>query len=138
MNIAGVEPGKLKLTGELVADIYANKITKWSDPKIAALNNGLKLPDAPITPVYRSDASGTTSIFTTYLSAVSESWKKEFGAATTVSWPAGQGGKGNEGRYRHRQAGCELHRLRGIRLRQAEQAQLHPDPEQGRQVPGPG
>ncbi|WP_027170922.1 phosphate ABC transporter substrate-binding protein PstS [Methylobacterium sp. 10] len=97
VNIAGVEPGKLKLTGELIADIYANKITKWSDAKIAAVNQGLKLPDSPITPVYRSDASGTTSIFTTYLSAVSESWKKEFGAATTVSWPAGQGGKGNEG-----------------------------------------
>ena len=97
VNIAGVEPGKLKLTGELVADIYAGKITKWSDPKIAALNQGLKLPDATITPVYRSDASGTTNIFTTYLSQVSEPWKKEFGAATTVSWPAGQGGKGNEG-----------------------------------------
>ncbi|GJE46507.1 phosphate ABC transporter substrate-binding protein PstS [Methylobacterium soli] len=97
VNIAGVEPGKLKLTGELVADIYAGKITKWSDPKIAALNEGLKLPEATITPVYRSDASGTTNIFTTYLSQVSEPWKKEFGAATTVSWPAGQGGKGNEG-----------------------------------------
>jgi phosphate transport system substrate-binding protein len=97
VNIAGVEPGKLKLTGELVADIYAGKITKWSDPKIAALNQGLKLPEATITPVYRSDASGTTNIFTTYLSQVSEPWKKEFGAATTVSWPAGQGGKGNEG-----------------------------------------
>ncbi|KAB1070968.1 phosphate ABC transporter substrate-binding protein PstS [Methylobacterium planeticum] len=97
VNIAGVEPGKLKLTGELVADIYAGKITKWSDPKIAALNQGVKLPDATITPVYRSDASGTTNIFTTYLSQVSEPWKKEFGAATTVSWPAGQGGKGNEG-----------------------------------------
>ncbi|GJD81830.1 phosphate ABC transporter substrate-binding protein PstS [Methylobacterium gregans] len=97
VNIAGLEPGKLKLTGEIVADIYAGKITKWSDPKIAALNEGLKLPDATITPVYRSDASGTTNIFTTYLSQVSESWKKEYGAATTVSWPAGQGGKGNEG-----------------------------------------
>jgi phosphate transport system substrate-binding protein len=97
VNIAGVEPGKLKLTGELVADIYAGKITKWSDPKIAALNQGLKLPDGTITPVYRSDASGTTNIFTTYLSQVSEPWKKEFGANTTVSWPAGQGGKGNEG-----------------------------------------
>ncbi|WP_132252613.1 phosphate ABC transporter substrate-binding protein PstS [Methylobacterium segetis] len=97
VNIAGVEPGKLKLTGEVVADIYAGKITKWSDPKIAALNEGVKLPEATITPVYRSDASGTTNIFTTYLSQVSEPWKKEFGAATTISWPAGQGGKGNEG-----------------------------------------
>ncbi len=97
VNVAGVEPGKLKLTGELIADIYANRITKWSDPKIAKINEGLKLPDSPITPVYRSDASGTTNIFTTYLSSVSETWKKEFGAATTISWPAGQGGKGNEG-----------------------------------------
>ena len=97
VNIAGLEPGKLKLTGELVADIYAGKVKKWSDPKIAALNEGLKLPDANITPVYRSDASGTTNIFTTYLSSASESWKGEYGAATTISWPAGQGGKGNEG-----------------------------------------
>jgi phosphate transport system substrate-binding protein len=97
VNIAGLEPGKLKLTGDIIADIYAGKISKWSDPKIAKLNEGLKLPEANITPVYRSDASGTTNIFTTYLSSVSESWKKEFGAATTISWPAGQGGKGNEG-----------------------------------------
>lgn len=97
VNIAGIEPGKLKLTGELIADIYANRITKWSDAKIAKLNDGVKLPDASITPVYRSDASGTTNIFTTYLSSASEGWKKEFGAATTISWPAGQGGKGNEG-----------------------------------------
>ncbi|MGU3536605.1 phosphate ABC transporter substrate-binding protein PstS [Methylobacterium sp. A54F] len=97
VNIAGLEPGTLKLTGEVLADIYAGKVTKWSDPKIAALNQGVKLPDATITPVYRSDASGTTNIFTTYLSQVSEPWKKEFGAATTISWPAGQGGKGNEG-----------------------------------------
>ncbi|WP_163274857.1 substrate-binding domain-containing protein, partial [Enterobacter hormaechei] len=69
VNIPGLEPGKLKLTGELIAEIYAGKITKWSDAKIAKLNEGLKLPDAPITPVYRSDASGTTNIFTTYLSS---------------------------------------------------------------------
>jgi phosphate transport system substrate-binding protein len=97
VNIAGVEPGKLKLTGELIGEIYSGKITKWSDAKIAKINEGVKLPDANITPVYRSDASGTTNIFTTYLSQASEAWKKEFGAATTISWPAGQGGKGNEG-----------------------------------------
>ncbi len=97
VNIAGVEPGKLKLTGPVLAEIYAGTIQKWSDPRIAKLNEGLTLPAANITPVYRSDASGTTNIFTTYLSAVSEPWKKEFGAATAVSWPAGQGGKGNEG-----------------------------------------
>ncbi|WP_192285315.1 phosphate ABC transporter substrate-binding protein PstS, partial [Methylorubrum zatmanii] len=97
VNIAGIEPGKLHLTGEIIAEIYAGKILKWSDAKIAKINEGLKLPDANITPVYRSDASGTTNIFTTYLSSVSEAWKKDFGAATTVSWPVGQGGKGNEG-----------------------------------------
>ncbi|HEX8417117.1 MAG TPA: phosphate ABC transporter substrate-binding protein PstS [Methylobacterium sp.] len=97
VNIAGVEPGKMKLTGELIGEIYSGKITKWSDAKIAKINEGIKLPDATITPVYRSDASGTTNIFTTYLSQASEAWKKEYGAATTISWPAGQGGKGNEG-----------------------------------------
>ncbi|TNC08232.1 phosphate ABC transporter substrate-binding protein PstS [Methylobacterium terricola] len=97
VNIAGIKPGEVKLTGEVLAEIYQGKIRKWSDPKIAKLNEGVKLPDAPITPVYRSDASGTTNIFTTYLSDVSPAWKSEFGASTTVSWPAGQGGKGNEG-----------------------------------------
>ncbi len=97
VNIAGIKSGEIKLTGEVLAEIYQGKIRKWSDPKIAKLNEGVKLPDAPITPVYRSDASGTTSIFTTYLSDVSPAWKSELGASTTVSWPAGQGGKGNEG-----------------------------------------
>ncbi|WP_298961188.1 phosphate ABC transporter substrate-binding protein PstS [uncultured Methylobacterium sp.] len=96
-NIAGVKTGEVKLTGETLAEIYQGKIKKWSDPKIAKLNEGVKLPDAAITPVYRSDASGTTNIFTTYLSEVSPGWKSELGASTTVSWPAGQGGKGNEG-----------------------------------------
>jgi len=97
INIQGVEAGQLKLTGEVLADIYQGKIAKWSDAKIAQLNPGVKLPDAPVTPVYRSDSSGTTSVFTTYLSQVSDSWKSGFGANTTISWPVGQGGKGNEG-----------------------------------------
>jgi phosphate transport system substrate-binding protein len=97
INIQGVEAGKLKLTGEVLADIFQGKIAKWSDARIAQLNAGVKLPDAVITPVYRSDSSGTTSVFTTYLSQVSEAWKSELGANTTVSWPVGQGGKGNEG-----------------------------------------
>jgi phosphate transport system substrate-binding protein len=97
INIQGVEAGKLKLTGEVLADIFQGKIAKWSDAKIAQLNAGVKIPDAVITPVYRSDSSGTTSVFTTYLSQVSEAWKSELGANTTVSWPVGQGGKGNEG-----------------------------------------
>lgn len=97
VNIQGVGSGQLKLTGEVLADIFQGKISKWSDARIARLNDGLKLPDALITPVYRSDASGTTNVFTTYLSQVSESWKSGLGANTSVNWPAGQGGKGNEG-----------------------------------------
>lgn len=87
----------LKLTGAVLADIFAGKIAKWNDPKIAGLNEGMTLPSAAITPVYRSDASGTTNIFTTYLSDVSPEWKASLGANTAISWPAGQGGKGNEG-----------------------------------------
>jgi phosphate transport system substrate-binding protein len=97
VNIQGVPSGQLKLTGEILADIHQGKIAKWSVLKIAQLNGGVKLPNAPITPVYGSDASGTTSVFTTYLSQVSESWKAGLGANTSANWPAGQGGKGNEG-----------------------------------------
>lgn len=97
VNIDGIKSGELKLTGPVIADIYAGKITKWNDQKITALNSGVKLPDARITPLYRSDGSGTTNVFTTYLSQVSESWKAGPGVGTSVEWPAGQGGKGNEG-----------------------------------------
>ena len=97
VNIQGLKSGELKLTGEILADIYRGEIKKWNDPKIAQLNQGVKLPDANITPVYRSDGSGTTSIFTTYLAEVSAPWKGSLGSGTTVNWPAGQGGKGNEG-----------------------------------------
>ena len=97
VNISGVGAGQLKLTGEVLADIFQGKIAKWSDARIAKLNEGVKLPDAPITPVYRSDASGTTNVFTTYLAQVSKSWEADLGAGTAVSWPVGQGGKGNEG-----------------------------------------
>jgi phosphate transport system substrate-binding protein len=96
-NIPGVEAGKLKLSGDVLADIFNGKITKWSDAKIAAINEGVALPGATITPVYRSDGSGTTSVFTTYLSQVSEGWKSGPGAGASVQWPIGQGGKGNEG-----------------------------------------
>lgn len=96
-NIPGVETRALKLTGEVLADIFQGRITKWNDPRIAGLNAGVKLPDATITPVYRSDGSGTTSVFTTYLAEVSPSWKAGPGAGTSVQWPVGQGGKGNEG-----------------------------------------
>ena len=97
VNIPGVPSGGLKLTGEILADIYRGEIKKWSDPRIAGINPGVTLPDANITPVYRSDGSGTTSIFTNYLSDVSAPWKSSLGSGTTVNWPVGQGGKGNEG-----------------------------------------
>jgi phosphate transport system substrate-binding protein len=99
VNIEGVTPGQMKLTGKALADIYLGKIKKWSDPAIAALNPGVKLPDSDITVVNRSDGSGTTFIFTNYLSKVSPEWKEKVGNAASVSWPAptGAGGKGNEG-----------------------------------------
>jgi phosphate transport system substrate-binding protein len=99
VNIEGVKPGAMKLTGKILADIYLGKIKKWSDPAIAGLNKGMKLPDTDITVVNRSDGSGTTFIFTNYLSKVSTEWKDKVGNAASVSWPAptGAGGKGNEG-----------------------------------------
>lgn len=97
VNIPGLQTGQLKLTGEVLADIYRGEIKKWNDPKIATLNQGVTLPDANITPVYRSDGSGTTSILTSYLSEVSPVWKSSLGSSTTINWPVGQGGKGNEG-----------------------------------------
>ncbi len=87
----------LHLTSQLIAGIYRGKITTWNDKRIAAANPGMALPAAPILPVHRSDGSGTTNIFTTYLSAVDGSWKEMVGANTSVSWPVGIGGKGNEG-----------------------------------------
>ena len=96
-NVPGIAAGQLKLDGKVLADIYLGKITKWNDPAIAALNSGLKLPDLAIAPVYRSDGSGTTFIFTHYLSEVSPEWKDKVGENTSVQFPTGIGGKGNEG-----------------------------------------
>eukprot|EP01042_Synura_sphagnicola_P035254 gene35254-45167_t len=86
INIAGIEAGKLKLTGPIVAEIYMGTIKKWNDPKITAINTGVTLPDANINPVYRSDGSGTTFVFTDYLSKVSPEWKSKVGANTSVQW----------------------------------------------------
>jgi phosphate transport system substrate-binding protein len=97
VNIAGIKPGQLVLSGPLVADIYMGKVTKWNDPAIAKLNPGVKLPDMAITVVHRSDGSGTTFPFANYLSKVSPEWKSKVGADTSVAWPTGVGGKGNEG-----------------------------------------
>lgn len=95
-NIEGVEKG-LKLTQDTLTGIYLGKITKWNDSKLAADNPDIKLPDLAITPVFRSDGSGTTAIFTDYLSTVSAEWKDKVGKGTSVQFPAGIGGKGNEG-----------------------------------------
>ncbi|KWT64472.1 MULTISPECIES: phosphate ABC transporter substrate-binding protein PstS [unclassified Variovorax] len=97
VNIQGVKPGELKLNGQVLGDIYLGKITKWNDPAIKALNTSLNLPDAAISPVRRADGSGTTFIFTNYLSKVNAEWKAKAGEGTAVNWPTGAGGKGNEG-----------------------------------------
>ena len=97
VNIAGIKAGELKLDAAALSGIYLGEIKKWNDPKIAKLNHGLKLPDADITVVHRSDGSGTTAIFTDYLCDVSPAWKEKVGTGTSVSWPTGIGGKGNEG-----------------------------------------
>lgn len=97
VNIPGVTPGQMKLTGPLIADIYMGKVTSWDDKAIAALNPGLKLPALPIQVVRRADGSGTTFIFTNYLSKVSPEWKSTIGEGTAVNFQVGMGGKGNEG-----------------------------------------
>lgn len=97
INIKGIAPGQLKLTGSVLGDIYLGKITKWTDPAIKALNPALPLPDAAISPVRRADGSGTSFIFTNYLSKVNPEWKTKVGEGTAVNWPVGAGGKGNEG-----------------------------------------
>ena len=97
INVPGVASGALKLDGELLADIFLGKVTRWNDPRIVALNAGVKLPDRKITVVHRSDGSGTTFNFVNYLSKVSGEWKASVGEGTSVKWPVGIGGKGNEG-----------------------------------------
>ncbi|HUW51097.1 MAG TPA: phosphate ABC transporter substrate-binding protein PstS [Sulfuricella sp.] len=97
INLPGMGAGQLKLNGTVLADIFMGKIKKWNDPAIAALNKGTQLPDQAITVVHRSDGSGTTFIFTNYLAKVSTEWKDKIGNDTAVAWPAGVGGKGNEG-----------------------------------------
>lgn len=97
MNVEGVAAGQLKLDGDVLAKIFLGDIKAWNDPAIAALNPGLNLPVANITVVHRSDGSGTSYNFTNYLAKVSDSWKTKVGFGTTVPWPVGVGGKGNEG-----------------------------------------
>jgi phosphate transport system substrate-binding protein len=97
VNIKGIQPGQIRLTGQVLGDIYLGKITRWNDAALTALNPGVPLPDAAISPVRRADGSGTTFIFTNYLSKVNAEWKAKVGEGTAVNWPAGAGGKGNEG-----------------------------------------
>ncbi len=97
INVRGIAPGQLKLNGQVLGDIYLGKITKWNDAAIKALNPSMALPDATIAPVRRADGSGTSFIFTNYLSKVNADWKAKVGEGTAVNWPTGAGGKGNEG-----------------------------------------
>jgi phosphate transport system substrate-binding protein len=97
VNVKGIAAGQLRLNGQVLGDIYLGKIAKWNDAAIKALNPGLNLPDAAIAPVRRADGSGTTFIFTNYLSKVNPEWKSKVGEGTAVNWPTGAGGKGNEG-----------------------------------------
>ena len=97
INIKGITAGQVKLTGAVMGDIYLGKITKWNDAALTALNPGVALPNAVIAVVRRSDGSGTSFLFTNYLSKSNEEWKSKVGEGTAVNWPAGLGGKGNEG-----------------------------------------
>lgn len=99
LNVEGITPGQLKLTGEILAAIFAGEITVWNDKKIGTLNPGALLPNQPITVVHRADGSGTTAIFTDYLTKASKMWADKVGAGAAVKWPAASsvGGKGNEG-----------------------------------------
>ena len=97
VNIAGIAAGQIKLTGQVLGDIYLGKITKWNDAALTALNPGVPLPAADISVVRRADGSGTSFIFTNYLSKVNAEWKAKVGEGTAVNWPVGAGGKGNEG-----------------------------------------
>jgi phosphate transport system substrate-binding protein len=107
VNLAGIAPGQMKLTGPVLADIFLGKITKWNAPEIAALNPGVALPAQDITVVHRADSSGTSFLFTDYLSKNSPDWKAKVGSGTAVKWATGVGGKGNEG------VAANVQRIRG-------------------------
>jgi phosphate transport system substrate-binding protein len=97
MNLPGIAPGQIKLTGALLGDIFLGKVTRWNAPEIAALNKGVNLPNLPITVVHRSDGSGTSFLFTSYLAMKNPEWASKVGASDAVQWPTGLGGKGNDG-----------------------------------------
>ena len=97
LNVEGIAPGQMKFTGDLLADIFMGKITKWNDPAIKAINPGLTFPDVEIAVVHRSDGSGTTFNWTSFLSKASSEWKQRIGEGNAVDWPVGSGARGNEG-----------------------------------------
>lgn len=97
VNVPGVPEGRLKLTGSVLAGLYDGSIAVWNDPRIAALNPELTLPDLPVAPLHRADGSGTTYVFTDYLSQVAPQWKENVGRGTSVAWPIGAGARGNDG-----------------------------------------
>jgi phosphate transport system substrate-binding protein len=97
MNLPGIKPGQIRMTGSVLADIYLGVVRKWNDPELAALNRGVPLPNLPITVVHRSDGSGTSFLFTTYLSMKNPNWASKVGGNDSVQWPTGLGGKGNDG-----------------------------------------
>jgi len=97
MNLPGINPGQVKLTGALLGDIFLGKVTRWNAPEIVALNKGVPLPNLPITVVHRSDGSGTSFLFTSYLAMKNPEWASKVGASDSVQWPTGLGGKGNDG-----------------------------------------
>jgi len=138
VNLAGVKPGELKLTGALLADIYLGKITKWNDKAIVEMNPGVTLPNQDIGVVRRADGSGTTAIFVNYLAKISPEWKQKIGEGTTVQWPLGLGGRGNEGvsAFVQRLSGsigyvefayAKQNKLAHVQLRNAEGAWVQPD-----------
>ncbi len=97
VNLPGISSNQLRLTGAVLADLFSGAISTWNDPKIAALNPGLKLPDTAVAAVHRADGSGTTFVFTSYLAKQSPDWKTKIGAASSIAWPTGAGAKGNDG-----------------------------------------
>jgi phosphate transport system substrate-binding protein len=97
VNLPGIQPGQVKITGALLGDIFLGTVKRWDAPQITSLNPGVKLPAMPITVVHRSDGSGTSFLFTSYLSLKNSAWKDRVGASDSVNWPTGLGGKGNDG-----------------------------------------
>src|SRR5499433_195481 len=133
VNVDGIKAGDLTLDGPTLARIFLGEIKSWNDAALRRLNPTVKLPSQPIAVVHRSDGSGTTFVFTDYLSKMSADWRSKVGSITSVDWPVGTGARGNERRRRHGRPHQGRDRLRRIRLCQAQSALHHQADEQGRQ-----